>query len=92
SFGVVLCEIDTDDYPYWNDKNPVKGGKLQQAEILRQVASGALRPEFSDDCPVLILSLADRCLQANPDDRPSAAEIVDELEQIMRVSMGTSEL
>ncbi|KAF1334683.1 Tkl protein kinase, partial [Globisporangium splendens] len=76
SFGVVLSEIDTDDYPYWNEKNPQQGGKLQQNEILRQVALGAIRPEFTEDCPEAILELADRCLQVNPDDRPTGEEIV----------------
>ncbi|RLN20392.1 hypothetical protein BBJ28_00018777 [Nothophytophthora sp. Chile5] len=77
SFGVVLSEIDTDDYPYWNDANPdVAHGQIQEAEILSQVAAGQLRPDFSADCPEEILDLAECCLQQNPKDRPSAAEVV----------------
>jgi serine/threonine protein kinase len=91
SFGVVLCEIDTDDYPYWNEKNPVCGGQLQQAEILRQVASGALRPTFSEDCPKAILDLADSCLQADPTHRPTASEIEYELQRLVRDSYSNSE-
>ncbi|TYZ67003.1 hypothetical protein PybrP1_001740 [[Pythium] brassicae (nom. inval.)] len=53
---------------------------MQQAEILRQVASGALRPTFSEDCPKAILDLADSCLQADPAHRPTASEIADALE------------
>ncbi|KAF1334684.1 Tkl protein kinase, partial [Globisporangium splendens] len=87
SFGVVLSEIDTDDYPYWNEKNPQQGGKLQQNEILRQVALGAIRPEFTEDCPEAILELADRCLQVNPDDRPTAPEIVYCMQRILRGSV-----
>ncbi|KAF1334682.1 Tkl protein kinase, partial [Globisporangium splendens] len=90
SFGVVLSEIDTDDYPYWNEKNPQQGGKLQQNEILRQVALGAIRPEFTEDCPEAILELADRCLQVNPDDRPTSSEIVCEIQQILQVSSRSS--
>ncbi|KAF4318988.1 hypothetical protein BBI17_006732 [Phytophthora kernoviae] len=86
SFGVVLSEIDTDDYPYWNDKNTSNRGKIQEAEILSLVAEGKLRPSFSDDCPKAILNLADCCLQQDPLDRPSAAEIVVILERMIHAS------
>ncbi|GMF40748.1 unnamed protein product [Phytophthora fragariaefolia] len=81
SFGVVLSEIDTDDYPYWNAQHPPKG-KVEENEILRLVARGAKRPAFSDDCPPAILELAARCLRADPVERPSAAEIVVYLQQL----------
>ncbi|RLN95166.1 hypothetical protein BBJ28_00014798, partial [Nothophytophthora sp. Chile5] len=83
SFGVVLSEIDTDDYPYWNAQHPPQG-KVQENEILRLVARGAKRPAFSDDCPPTILELAARCLRAEPEERPSAAEIVLYLQQIVQ--------
>ncbi|GAB9476125.1 Tkl protein kinase, partial [Globisporangium polare] len=57
----------------------------------RQVASGVLRPTFSDDCPKAILDLADSCLQANPAERPSAAEIVYELQRVLRHSVSSSD-
>lgn len=83
SFGVVLSELDTDDYPYWNASNPPQG-KAQENEILRQVASGGRRPAFGADCPGPILAIAARCLQAEPSDRPSAAELVILLQQLER--------
>jgi serine/threonine protein kinase len=83
SFGVVLSELDTDDYPYWNASNPPQG-KAQENEILRQVAAGDRRPAFSSDCPASVLSLAARCLQAEPSDRPSAAELVVLLQKLER--------
>ncbi|RLN78334.1 hypothetical protein BBJ28_00000512 [Nothophytophthora sp. Chile5] len=87
SFGVVLSEIDTDDYPYWNDANPdAARGRIQEAEILSQVAADQLRPDFSVDCPEEILDLAACCLQQNPKDRPSAAEIVAVLLDLMHPS------
>ncbi|KAI9989816.1 hypothetical protein PInf_020103 [Phytophthora infestans] len=84
SFGVVLSEIDTDDYPYWNAQHPPQG-KAQENEILRLVARGAKRPVFSDDCPPAILELAARCLRADPNERPSASDIVVYLQQMLQI-------
>ncbi|GLD93771.1 hypothetical protein PINS_up015655 [Pythium insidiosum] len=85
SFGVVLAEIDTDDYPYWNEKNPA-GNKIQEQAILHMVAAGTMRPEFSPDCPKAILNIAEMCLQADPDDRPTAQQVVYLLRQMLRQS------
>ncbi|TMW56344.1 hypothetical protein Poli38472_006354 [Pythium oligandrum] len=86
SFGVVLSEIDTDDYPYWNDhnQNADVGNKAQEHMILQLVANGSMRPTFSESCPDEILSLAEACLQLNPADRPSAAEIAYRLQQMQQ--------
>ncbi|OWZ20339.1 TKL protein kinase [Phytophthora megakarya] len=90
SFGVVLSEIDTDDYPFWNDENKSNRGKIQEAEILSLVAEGKLRPSFSNDCPKAILDLADCCLHKNPENRPTAAEIVVILEHMIHASERSS--
>ncbi|KAG1692983.1 hypothetical protein DVH05_024019 [Phytophthora capsici] len=91
SFGVVLSEIDTDDYPFWNDANRDKPrGKLQEADILRQVAAGNKRPQFSANCPAGIMLLAESCLEKKPEDRPTAAAIVQTLQQLLRSSMQPS--
>jgi serine/threonine protein kinase len=82
SFGVVLSELDTDDYPYWNAANP-PGGKLQEAEILQLVAEGHMRPSFSGTCPASILEVAQRCLSVRPEDRPSAAELVFVFQELL---------
>lgn len=84
SFGVVLSEIDTDDYPYWNASNPNVGNKAQENMILQMVASGAMRPSFSETCPQAILELADLCLHVEPANRPTAAEVAYKLQQIVQ--------
>ncbi|TMW56343.1 hypothetical protein Poli38472_006353 [Pythium oligandrum] len=92
SFGVVLSEIDTDDYPYWNgeNQNANVGNKAQENLILQMVASGSMRPTFSDTCPSEILELANACLQVEPEDRPSAAQIVYSLQQMQQFSVPPS--
>ncbi|DAZ93439.1 TPA: hypothetical protein N0F65_003136, partial [Lagenidium giganteum] len=90
SFGIVLCEIDTDDYPYWNAQNPPEGGKLGENAILRMVAAGSMRPAFSPDCPKQILELAESCLQGDPDDRPTATQLVYAIQQMIRESQMSS--
>lgn len=93
SFGIVLSEIDTDDYPFWNDANRDEPrGKLQEAEVLRQVVTDNKRPEFSLDCPDAIMALAASCLQENPEDRPSASAVVATLQQLLRPSIQSESL
>ncbi|KAL4116200.1 hypothetical protein PRIC2_013198 [Phytophthora ramorum] len=82
SFGVVLSELDTNDYPYWNATNP-PGGKLQEGEILLLVAAGQMRPSFSTECPAPILGVASHCLQVRPEDRPSAAELLQVFQELL---------
>ncbi|POM80287.1 TKL protein kinase, partial [Phytophthora palmivora] len=84
SFGVVLSELDTEDYPYWNATNP-PGGKLQEGEILQLVATGQMRPSFSSNCPAFIFEVANRCLHMRPEDRPSAAELVEIFQKLLLV-------
>lgn len=48
----------------------------------RSVASGC-RPQIPDTIPVKIAELIRKCWAGNPDDRPSASEIVRELESML---------
>ncbi|POM70672.1 TKL protein kinase [Phytophthora palmivora] len=89
SFGVVLSEIDTDDYPYWNSgsipgqDNPDER-RSQEQKILEKVALGALRPTFYNDCPPGVLALAASCLEGRPENRPSASEVVLTIKELIR--------
>ncbi|KAF1317253.1 Tkl protein kinase, partial [Globisporangium splendens] len=82
SFGIVLSEIDTEEYPYWNSAAPGELGNQEQA-ILRLVAHGDVRPQFSPSCPAHIVELAEWCLQGDPADRPTSTEVVVLLERFL---------
>ncbi|KAF4322231.1 hypothetical protein BBO99_00002275 [Phytophthora kernoviae] len=79
SFGVLLSEIDTHQMPYANVKNP-SGRKPTEAAILQMVAIGTLRVHFSPKCPKAILKLAEACISLDPQDRPSAADVLYKLQ------------
>lgn len=81
SLGVVLSELDTGDFPYWNAQHP-PGSKLEERAILELVALGHKRPTFTPQCPPAVLALAERCLLANPVDRPSAVEVAFTLQRL----------
>ncbi|POM70574.1 TKL/DRK protein kinase [Phytophthora palmivora] len=78
SFGVVLSELDTCKTPYY-DALTEGGSKARHFQILQDVMSGVLRPNFSEGCPPRILHIAASCLASNPFSRPTATELVVEL-------------
>ncbi|OWZ24211.1 TKL/DRK protein kinase [Phytophthora megakarya] len=79
SFGVVLTELDTSKIPY-SDAATEHGGKPKPFQILQDVMAGKLRPTFSKDCPPRIQKVGMACLSLNPEDRPTAKELVEQLE------------
>jgi mitogen-activated protein kinase kinase kinase 7 len=79
SLGVVLSELDTGKVPYW-DAVTKDGVKLKPFQILQDVMTGTLSPTFADDCPPRIRRLGAACLSLDPLERPSAHELVKELE------------
>ncbi|KAF4321798.1 hypothetical protein BBO99_00000687 [Phytophthora kernoviae] len=89
SFGVVLSEIDTDDYPYWNSgsaqaQDNLNERRSHEQKILEKVALGSLRPTFYNDCPSGVLALAASCLEGRPENRPSASEVVLTISELIR--------
>ncbi|ETN02568.1 TKL/DRK protein kinase [Phytophthora nicotianae INRA-310] len=79
SFGVVLSELDTGKIPY-HDALTESGGKVKPVQILQDVVSGMLRPTFSKDCPPRIQRVGSACLVQDPSTRPTAQQLVKELE------------
>ncbi|KAG3026691.1 hypothetical protein PC120_g5811 [Phytophthora cactorum] len=79
SFGVVLSELDTGRIPY-HDTLTETGGKVKPVQILQDVVSGMLRPAFSKDCPPRIQRVGSACLAQDPSSRPTAQQLIKELE------------
>ncbi|KAF0686457.1 Aste57867_21734 [Aphanomyces stellatus] len=75
SFGMVLSEFDSHEIPYQGLKNPINGQLASDLVISNQVATGALRPAFSDTMPVWLRSMALQCLAQIPEDRPTAVQL-----------------
>ncbi|CAI2170294.1 142_t:CDS:2 [Funneliformis geosporum] len=71
SFGVIMAELSTGNPPFYDRKHDVS--------LALDICNG-LRPEFGKGTPVIYKKLAYRCLNANPNQRPTA----DELEKILR--------
>ncbi|KAK1946328.1 putative serine/threonine-protein kinase drkB [Phytophthora citrophthora] len=79
SFGVLLTELDTGKGPY-SDTMTKTGIKLQPSQVLQLVKTGKLRPHLSKNCPLRIQRLGAACLAHNPLNRPSARQLVRQLE------------
>ncbi|EGZ07472.1 hypothetical protein PHYSODRAFT_565433 [Phytophthora sojae] len=84
SFGIVMSELDTHAVPY-SDKRDNSGKKLQGMKIVQMVIRRNMRPTFSEDCPPLVKELADRCLDSNPDVRPSATELLRIIQRMQSI-------
>ncbi|GMF36506.1 unnamed protein product [Phytophthora fragariaefolia] len=78
SFGVVLSELDTGRIPYF-DAVMEDGSNVRPFHILQRVMSGSMRPSFALDCPPRIKRIGAACLSLDPQNRPTARELVVEL-------------
>ncbi|GMF20915.1 unnamed protein product [Phytophthora fragariaefolia] len=82
SLGVVLAELDTGELPFY-DARTSDGDRMEAIHVLSLVVSGKLTPSFSLDCPVDVRKLALSCLNPKSECRPSAAEVMDELNRLL---------
>lgn len=75
SYGVVLSELDTCLPPYKLNEELVRG-KTKSFELLPMIRNGRISPRFSPTVPPALFSLAQLCLDQNPERRPNAMQIV----------------
>jgi serine/threonine protein kinase len=74
SFGVIMWEVMAQKMPWDHIR--------WEYEICNLVKAGQHNP-IPENCPPRVASLMKSCWALNPDDRPSAQQIVTELEDIM---------
>ncbi|GES87736.1 kinase-like domain-containing protein [Rhizophagus clarus] len=68
SFGVVMAELSSGKPPFHNRKHDIS--------LALRVCNG-LRPEFGKGTPEIYKKLAHRCMNANPDQRPTVNELCE---------------
>ncbi|KDO21485.1 TKL protein kinase [Saprolegnia parasitica CBS 223.65] len=78
SFGMILNEMDTHQVPYYNERTP-EGQLITDIGIGDKVRRGLLRPKFTSSCPPWVQALALRCVDMNPDSRPTARQVRNEI-------------
>ncbi|CAK4367962.1 unnamed protein product [Aphanomyces euteiches] len=74
SFGMLLTELDTCATPFADEKATMHANDFTNA-----LATGALRPKLSPNCPTVISKVVKYCLQQDPHLRPSSSTVLDML-------------
>lgn len=74
SFGVVLWELYTQERPY-------RG--MAPHEVIEAVCVRGERPRWPEGSPPELVALAHECWHTDPDCRPSFAEVVERLRQLL---------
>ncbi|RIB30427.1 kinase-like domain-containing protein [Gigaspora rosea] len=70
--GVIMAEISTGTWPY--------DGYKFDTKLATKICKG-LRPEFANGTPDCYIELANKCMDSNPQNRPSAEYINSEINQ-----------
>ncbi|KAF0697857.1 Aste57867_11479 [Aphanomyces stellatus] len=76
SFGMVLTEFDTHHAPFEDFRNSINGQPIPDSVIMIKVAEDSIRPSFTTNCPSWIYDMASHCTAHNPEDRPSATQLL----------------
>ncbi|ETV73490.1 TKL protein kinase, variant 2 [Aphanomyces astaci] len=74
SLGMVISELDTHHIPYVDLTNG-RGKALVDTAIMSMVIHQEIRPTLTALCPPWIKQLALRCLEYDPEDRPTALQV-----------------
>lgn len=74
AFGVLVTELDTHELPYSSTLGK-NGLPIGDHEIQKRVAAGKLRPRLSSSCPSDVRHITDKCLAADPSERPSSVQL-----------------
>ncbi|RGB38678.1 kinase-like domain-containing protein [Rhizophagus diaphanus] len=82
SFGVIMAELSSGKPPFHN--------KRHDFNLTLAIFDG-LRPEFGRGTPEFYKKLAYKCMNANPNERPTTQELFDII-NIWRYSMSTNRL
>ncbi|ETI37157.1 TKL protein kinase [Phytophthora nicotianae] len=85
SFGVVLSELDSHVLPYAAAKETDSGRVIPDTALLQLVSLGLLRIEFSAHAPQALIDLAHSCVDLDAEARPSAGEVLYQLQLIMNM-------
>jgi serine/threonine protein kinase len=71
SFGVVMTKLSSGKQPFHKRKH--------NASLALEICNG-LRPKFGEGTPEIYKRLAHRCMNANPNQRPTANELYEILD------------
>lgn len=80
SFGIILSELDTLEYPF---ESIQREKKWSEAQLLQQLKNGTLLPSVSQTCPSPARDLLLACLAKDSCNRPTAATVVQTLREIV---------
>ncbi|GAB9471103.1 Tkl protein kinase [Globisporangium polare] len=61
------------------------GRSLPETAILQMVSMGKLQVQFSRNCPPEMVALAHKCINVDPHERPTAAEVLYQLHVVLRL-------
>jgi serine/threonine-protein kinase TNNI3K len=76
SFGVILSELDTHQLPYDDAVDSVSNKRLADIVMMNKIATGDLKPRFTQMAARDMVALANNCLEFDPVKRPLASEVL----------------
>ncbi|KDO20167.1 serine/threonine protein kinase [Saprolegnia parasitica CBS 223.65] len=77
AFGILMTEFDTFKLPYEDDAFD------DEVALTTAVVDGGYRPALRDNCEEWLQDLVDRCVDADPNLRPTAVELAASLQKLL---------